>query len=127
MYVGSGVPQTKPLYYFWHLGRPNPPPNPTTIRAGMTECCGKIAMSILPWGWWSRAAGGPTPDPEAEQPGSSAAAETASAATAAQRPAGLVGPGTTSLELWGLVATSGRPFVLMQVHPYIPRLLRCAV
>lgn len=22
------------------------------VSYGMTESCGKISMSILPWGWW---------------------------------------------------------------------------
>jgi hypothetical protein len=65
---------------------------------GMTECCGKISMSILPFNW-------PT---MLQQRVAAAAAENGSAAAAAAA-------GAVYDELLQLVCTSGRPFLLMEV------------
>ncbi|PNH02167.1 Erythronolide synthase, modules 3 and 4, partial [Tetrabaena socialis] len=62
------------------------------LSYGMTECCGKIAMSLLPYGWWGRAR-----DP-------SLVAGTA------------VSPSASPAQLLDLVISSGRPFALIEVR-----------
>jgi acyl-coenzyme A synthetase/AMP-(fatty) acid ligase len=66
------------------------------VSYGMTECCGKISMSILPTNW-----------PQQLQQAAATGVDDESAAAAAA--AEVYG------SLLGRVCTSGRPFLLMEV------------
>jgi acyl-coenzyme A synthetase/AMP-(fatty) acid ligase len=70
------------------------------VSYGMTECCGKISMSILPATWQQ----------QLHQQVQEAAAAGRDAAAAA---AGVYGA------LLGRVCTSGRPFMLMEVSGWL--------
>lgn len=72
----------------------------------MTECCGKISMSILPYGWWARC----------RLAAATAAGRSSRAGGGALLQPGDVGPHTTAAQLMELVVSSGRPFVLMEVR-----------
>jgi acyl-CoA synthetase (AMP-forming)/AMP-acid ligase II len=68
------------------------------VSYGMTECCGKISMSILPTNWQQQL-----------QQAAAAAGDDESAAAAAAEVYG---------SLLGRVCTSGRPFMLMEVSVF---------
>ncbi len=71
------------------------------VSYGMTECCGKISMSILPDAWWNERAG-----IIAQQHGQPLDASPLSISTSA----------SARRIIHDLVCTSGRPFALLDVR-----------
>lgn len=75
------------------------------VSYGMTECCGKISMSILDTSWYEQL--------QQEREAAAGAAGAAEGVTEIER--------QTYERLLGQVCTSGRPFMMMEVSAEVER------